>query len=890
MLNEFLLEYMPHGHCYAWQPLILWMSVLSDIAIASAYFSIPVALVIIIRKRNDIKFKGVFLLFALFILCCGITHLVSVYTIWHGVYGLQAVSKLVTAVVSLATAIYVYARMSDFLQVPSIDEHRKALEQAAEERIKRHELEYEKKSAAIFKFTTQLVPTGLLVIDEHQQIRLANNAAESIFGYDSDELIGQPLSSLIVGHDADRHSILVDNFISQRSGSHQMAAGRVVSGVKKDGSEALVEIKIAVHEHEGAVYAFANITDVKREELEQGTIIENNYRIRRALEATHDGIWEWNLQTNEVWYSPRLLQLLGRDPSAIPELSLWEKHIHPDDKAMVTEVLTDHLENKARFDVVYRGDVGGGKYQWLHTRGDTIFDGSGTPKLMTGTLTNVHEIRELREELESKSLFLKEVLDRSLTGLYIFNLKEFKNTYINPEYTRICGYTLEDLDHIQNKEGSLMSLFHPDEQHLIEQHFNNVLSEKESDGVGIEYRFRHKDGHWVWCYSRDSIYRYDENGEPESMLGAFFDIGNIKDREAEINKLAIDFSSTFDQAAVGMAMVDLEGKFEKVNGKLCQILGYHESELTKLKFTDVTFADDVEKSLEYFRCCLNGELRQFETEKRYKRKDGSEIWVQLTVAMVVDSDGEDSHFVSVAEDITRRKIAEAELEKSNASLERFAYSASHDLQEPLRKISAFAELLEHRLDGKLPDQEAIFQLNRISDAAKRMGEMIRSLLDLSRYARKELVRSNHDFSELVTLALEDLSVKISRSNSRVIVEGDAILYVEKNSFQQVLRNLIANAIHYSASDEAPEIELRCETLEKEIQITVTDNGLGFDKEKAEQIFEPFRRLHSNKSSGTGMGLAICRQIVQSHQGQIFATPLTRGARFTIKLPKDVTQA
>ncbi len=877
---------MPHGQCYAWNPYILWMSVLSDLVIAAAYFSIPIALVLITKKRKDLKFKGVFLLFALFILFCGITHLVSVYTIWHGAYGFHSITKFATAIVSMVTAIYIFARLDKFLSIPTIEERDALIEKAKQQEFNQRALEIENKATAIFKSTTKMVPTGLLVIDSHQKIILANLAAERMFGYQNDELVGSDLDTLIAMDDKSRHQILVKNFMSNESDTHSMAAGRVVPGKRKDGSEVSVEIKIAVHEHEGEVHAFANITDVDQERQTQGSLIENDSRVKRALEATNDGVWEWNVQTNEVWYSPKLLQMIGRDPSQPGKYSLWEEHIHPEDKPHVVETLKKHFARNGRYDVVYRGDTGGGVYEWMHARGDTIFDENGLPKLMSGTLTNVQEVRELKAELEEKVQFIKEVLDRSLSGLYIFNFKTMRNTYVNPEYTHVLGYTLEDLELLQGQEGGLISLFHPEDHDAIAKHFEDVKSEKYPDGVGIEYRFKHKHGHWIWCYSRDSIYRYDENGDPESMIGAFFDINEIKKREQEVREYASNFTSTFDQAAVGMALVSLDGRFQKVNTKLCQIFGYSSEELTNLSVEDVTYPEDISLSKTNLSKVLNGKSKQFQIEKRYITKSGAVIWAKVTVALVTDHDGEKSHFSTVVEDITESKAMETELELSNASLERFAYSASHDLQEPLRKISAFAGLLESRLEGKLDDQEAVFQLNRISDAAKRMGEMIRSLLELSRFSRMQIEKTKVFLSVVLNQVLEDLSVKISKRGADINLIGDIEVFVEVNSFQQVLRNLISNSIHYTPLDEKPIIEITAKDLDSDVEITVSDNGVGIDPEKAEIVFEPFRRLQRTTTSGTGMGLSICRQIIRSHKGKIVVLPREKGACFSVTLPKE----
>jgi light-regulated signal transduction histidine kinase (bacteriophytochrome) len=263
------------------------------------------------------------------------------------------------------------------------------------------------------------------------------------------------------------------------------------------------------------------------------------------------------------------------------------------------------------------------------------------------------------------------------------------------------------------------------------------------------------------------------------------------------------------------------------------------------------------------------------------------IWGQVTAALVSHENVQRSHLVSVNEDIPARVKVENALAASNASLERFAYSASHDLQEPLRKISAFSGMLMERLKGKLTDRDAIYQLDRISDSSRRMGEMIQSLLELSRYSRIDLVKESIKLSELMAQVREDLAPKISHSKTMIELKNDAVIFVEKNSFQQVLRNLIVNSILYSKKDITCHITVSVESVKNKTEVHVSDNGVGFSADYADQIFEPFRRLVPMDRSGTGMGLAICKQIMKSHNGDIYAKSTTDGAEFTIILPSEV---
>lgn len=890
LISFFKADYMPHGHCYFWNSGILWTHVLSDAIIALSYFSIPLILLTILKKHKEWAFKKVFFLFAAFILFCGVTHLFAIFTIWHGAYGAHGILKASTAAVSLFTVIVLFRSLPAILKIPSHDQLREALSAAANERLLRSRLEFEKKAEAIFRFSAELLPTGLLVVDGEQKIRLANRALEKMMGYDQDELIGCDLSVLLSGDQSNHHRVLVSQYLDNPTQGHAMAAGRVVRGRTKVGAEMALEVSLSVHEFEGEKHAFASVVDVGNFTANQSFQRESTNRIQRAIEATNDGIWEWNLETNSVWYSHRLMKMIGASEHDEPKLELWRHHVHPEDVPTVEKALQDHFNKRKKFDIEYRGMSEYGEYEWMHTRGDTIFDNNNKPLLMSGTLTNINDKKKLEKLLKEKTRFLNEVLTRSLTGLYIFDLNTRCNTFINPEYTRITGYTLDDLQKVQH-EDSLIPLFHPEDQARIFKHLDDVIAGKNNEGTSIEYRFRHKDGHWMWFYSRDSVYEVDADGKPTSMLGAFFEITELKQREADVRKLALDFLTTFEQAAVGIAHLDITGRFIKANARLCEILGYSWEQIRLKNFTEITYEQDVTKSVDLKNALLTGEIDNCALEKRYVKSDGSLIWALVTISVVREDDGNNSHFIAVVEDISKRKNMEMALEESNRALERFAYSASHDLQEPLRKISAFAGILQSRLEGKLDDPESLFQLNRISDAAKRMGEMIHSLLQLSRYSRQVLDKENCKLSTILNFAKEDLSNIINDKRAIIELISDGEIWCESAAIQQVMRNLISNALNYAKEDVPARIAIDLQSSPTKATITVQDNGPGFDNSVAEHIFEPFRRLHGMEVPGTGMGLAICRQIIKAHGGKIFATTNETGALFTIVLPvraKDVT--
>jgi len=228
-----------------------------------------------------------------------------------------------------------------------------------------------------------------------------------------------------------------------------------------------------------------------------------------------------------------------------------------------------------------------------------------------------------------------------------------------------------------------------------------------------------------------------------------------------------------------------------------------------------------------------------------------------------------------------------ELARRNADLDEFTYVASHDLQEPLRKITAFSNLLVQDLDGAMPEQAAT-DLAFMTDAAARMQVLIYDLLAFSRSGRVAMARGMVPLDQCVDQAMEALSVTLAESGAEIVrgplpaVNGDPAL------LGQLFQNLIGNAVKFSRPGERSVVEVTVEEDEANFILGVKDNGIGFKQEYDEQIFQPFKRLHGREEfAGSGIGLAICRKIVERHNGRIWveSTP-GEGTHFRFSLPKE----
>jgi PAS domain S-box-containing protein len=266
------------------------------------------------------------------------------------------------------------------------------------------------------------------------------------------------------------------------------------------------------------------------------------------------------------------------------------------------------------------------------------------------------------------------------------------------------------------------------------------------------------------------------------------------------------------------------------------------------------------------------------------RKGGEPFWAEGLTAVVKSHGGQVLGYAKVTRDATERRKLEQQLERSNDELQRFAYTVSHDLQEPLRTVRSYAELLSRRYTGKL-DSDADEFIHFMVDAAGRMTQLLKDLLAYSQAGRPDRTQPEPtQASNILQWAIMNVDRLVKESGAVITHDPLPMVEADQTQLSQVFQNLLGNSIKYR-SPEPPKIHLSARRLDGFHEFSVTDNGIGVDPEHHERIFGVFKRLHGKDVPGTGIGLAICRKIIESHGGQIWIeSRLGEGATFKFTLP------
>ena len=374
---------------------------------------------------------------------------------------------------------------------------------------------------------------------------------------------------------------------------------------------------------------------------------------------------------------------------------------------------------------------------------------------------------------------------------------------------------------------------------------------------------------------------------------------NTHAREADDGRFRLAMSSS----GIGMAIVDLEGRWLEVNPALERMFGMDGAELVGTRAEAITHPDDIGASQAYLQQLVSGEVPVLDAEKRYLDRAGNVVWAHVNVAAMRDPDGQPCYLIAQLRDVTAQRAAEdqlrawgsaletrvgertAELERINRDQDLFAYGVSHDLRAPLRSIDGFARMLESQYAGRLDDVGRDY-LGRIRKATGRMSQLIDALLELSRATRAALKTTCVDLSLLADWVGAELHDADPGRDARIVVQPGILVQGDERYLKLLMGQLLENAWKFSRDCDRVQIEVAAEHRGDRVVLSVRDTGCGFDMRYADRLFEPFHRLHgADQPGGNGLGLAIALRIVERHGGRMWAesTP-GAGSVFHVDLP------
>jgi PAS domain S-box-containing protein len=940
--------FIPHGHCYLWKPELVSLHLVSDALIAAAYYSIPITLLYFVRKRKDLPFNRIFLLFAAFIVSCGTTHLAEIWTLWYPTYWISGLIKALTALVSVFTALELIPLVPLALALPSpaqLEAANKALNTQIQERLQAEENLRQSQNLLeqrVQERTTELALANQQLqqeVLERQRTEAALRDSEAVARARAEELetIMETVPAAVwVAADPDCQSMTANRTAYELmrmppgSMTDQSAEARrfqfpfklykegqlvdydcmPMQRVGKTGQAIEEEFEFAFDQNDvrslygkavplrdpegnvrGVVGAFLDVTARKQAEAalrqSQEQLKRANERFQLAARAVKSLIYDWDVPRNHVERTEGLVHVLGFSlEEAEATADWWRDRIHPEDLQCLIEEGTSQFHQ----------DFYANEYRVLNRNNQYIDvldqglvaerDAAGNPSRIVGSTINISDRKAAEAALRLSKERFRALFEDAPDAILI---ADEQGNFIDAN-TNACRLLQYEVTELIGKQ--MIDLLPQEELPLLES-VRTILVSGETH-VG-EWRLIDAEGQLVPVEISAKIL-------PDSRWQLFVrDIRDRKAAEALIQLSESKLNSFVESNVIGILFADINGDIHKANDAMLDIIGYSRQDLEAgtLRWIDITppeyLPEDAERIAEAQE---KGACTPF--EKEYIRKDGSRVPVLVGFSLMEPLRTEAVTFIIDLSDrkqaeterdrlLAREQAARAEAERANRIKDEFLAVLSHELRSPLNPILGWATLLQRRQVDQPTLERALTTIER---NIKLQLQLIDDLLDVSRILRGKLNLSLEavDMTTVITAAIE--TVRLSSEAKGIEIEthfarGTDPVRGDAGRLQQVIWNLLSNAVKFTP--QGGRITVWLDQVGDQVQVQVQDTGKGISPSFLPHVFEYFRQEDGSTTrqfGGLGLGLAIVRYLVEMHGGTVSADSPGEGlgSIFTLKIP------
>lgn len=744
---------------------------------------------------------------------------------------------------------------------------------------------------------------GVAIVTPDAKILYMSPSFQNILGYTEEEAM--KLEVFLIVHPDD--VMAVQSFLEKSMNNPGVPVrGPVIRAMHKNGTWRWVESTITNMLHvpsvKGLVSNFRDITERIEAEKDK-KIIEENIRIAKerydlVARATNEAIWDWDINSEDVHWGEGYHALFGYHGEKKPAtLDSWRKYIHPDDEKRVISSCMEVIKSQgnSRWESEYRFLKADGTYADVLDRGFVIRDTEGRPMRMIGAMQDITEKKQIDQQLKDAYIFNETIIETSPVGILMFE-ESGQAIRVNKAAVDLNGGDITQVMNFNFRENECwkaLGLYDAAREALE----TGKAVRKEVRG----YNVMHKE---VWYEAFLSPVRF--KGKKHLVLMTY-DIRERMLAEEKMKKSETQLSVATQLAKLGYWELDIENGMFTFNDHFYSILKTTAEDMGGYNMSAQQYSEkflhpeDVQLVGDVIRMAIESPdpLYTRHVEHRVIYANGETGYLAVRFYLVKDEQGRTIRTVGANQDITERKKHEIainnlneqlnqradELASSNAELERFAYVASHDLQEPLRMVSSFLQLLEKKYQNEL-DETAIQYINYAVDGADRMKRLILDLLEYSRVGTNQDIQVNTDMSKVVKGVMDIFNTKIEETSARVIIHPMPEIKANASQMSQLIQNLVGNGLKYNRS-ATPELEVGCQEEADAWKFYIKDNGIGIDPKFYNKVFVIFQRLHGrNQFSGTGIGLAICKKIVEKHGGNIWIeSAVGKGSTFFFTIKK-----
>lgn len=752
--------------------------------------------------------------------------------------------------------------------------------------------------------------TAILMLDAEARVLLWNPAAEELFGWREEEVLGGP--NPIIPPEAQQEYEARFHHVMHEEGSFTAVSRRQ----RRDGT--LIDVRIATAPLRNAKGRSIGVIAVITPATTPAGESESGGELRQLLNNVQDGVWMVDAEGVTTYVNPRTAEIMGYTAEEMigqPAADFLDEH----GKELARVNLERRHAGVAEGYEMWMPRKGGGG-TWTYISAAPIFDVQGNCAGSVAIITDITAHKQAELELEQRvqqrtaelteanqrlqeQITAREQAEHALresearfrllaenaTDLICRHAPDGRYLYVSPSARKLLGYEPEEL-----VDRSPYEFFHPDDVERIEALHNQVMTWPEAGR--IEYRFRRKDNSYLWFETVARAVRAPDTSEVVELHSTSRDITARRQAEHELRLVKSAVEQLDEMVLITDTELDPPGpRVLYVNSAFCRTTGYSEEQILGQSPRILQGPRTNRAVLDRLRSQLS-QGEPFEGETYNYRKDGSEFILHWHIATLRDEHGRPTHYVAIQRDVTEQRRMEALAHQRQnelahvgrlSTMGEMASGMAHELNQPLAAIAIYAQGCLRRLrQQSMSEAELIDALTIVHNQARRASEIIRRLRDFVR--KRESQRSPTDVNHLVREVLGLLDPEIQRQTVRIALKLDESLpkvLVDPVQIEQVILNLVRNAMEAmetNAPDDRPLTICTQRADEQTIRVTVQDAGTGMSDEQLARIFEPF---YTTKCNGMGMGLNISQSITEANDGQLWAERnLDRGMSFYLTLP------
>lgn len=737
------------------------------------------------------------------------------------------------------------------------------------------------------------VVEGIISIDEQGIVENLNPAAQELFQYATEEIIGQNINMLMPEPDRSAH----DGYLKKyRSTGKALIIGSVreVMGRRKDGTTFPLELRVSEARQRGRRFFVGALQDITRRKADEKELQKREAMLSNAQRIGHMGNWEWNILTGDLSWSEEIFRIFGFQPEEFAaSYDAFLNSVHPDDRDFVVERVERAVQGKEEYNIDHRILLPDGTVRVVNEQGEVTRDDDGRAVHMSGIVLDITERKAADKALRDSEAMLNNAQRIAHVGnfdwepnddILIWSDEAFRIFGLEPQKVKI-NYDV------------FMEIVHPDDREFVAESIKQAL---EGAPYNIDHRVVLQDG-TVRTVNEQAEVSWDEDGRPVMVSGVMRDITERRAAEKALRDSEEQVRLLLNSTSEAIYGIDLEGDCTFANPACAELLGYDDPaallsrnmhELIHHTRADGTNYPSTECNI--YQAYRRGKGTKVDDEV-FWRADGSSF-PALYRSVPIVHDGETIGAVITFEDLTESRQAEKSAHQLRdqlahaarlSTMGNMATGLAHEINQPLTAINSYAQASIRLLSsGKGKPDEVVADLEKVTQQVSRAADIINWLRDSVR--KEEIVHQALDITDCIKEVRQYMLAEIQAKNSQLDLDlaiGLPDISASRVQIQQVLINLLQNSLQAGerASTKRHRMTIRasCET-EGILRVEVEDNGPGVPDEILDDLFDSFS---TTKDEGLGLGLSISSSIIEDHGGRLWINKdFRQGASFVFVLP------